>query len=333
MHPAYDSSAYLRIVSDAASAKGGATDACKVNFRRVQPLVSRLAASLKGRRQLSASMRTCKNLDNEAEAQGLVAWLQEPWSYLAMGNFPYASSYLVHGAGLLPAYPVRAACQSLDLLPPDATVDELLEAAREAAGVYYNFSKTVSCFYNNATTRRPPIYGAPRAAAPTPARPHARAQSGGESECVGDWGYSWCTEMVQPFSNDGVRDMFWPPAAFNLTSASDECYAEWRVRPRPQWPVTQFGDKAHSLYESSNIVFSNGLLDPWSAGGVLHTISQSVVAIVIPSGAHHSDFMFENELDGQDVKAARATERQHIARWIALSRDQEKEKTETSRKL
>jgi hypothetical protein len=25
-----------------------------------------------------------------------------------MGNFPYASSYLVHGAGLLPAYPVRA---------------------------------------------------------------------------------------------------------------------------------------------------------------------------------------------------------------------------------
>jgi len=43
--------------------------------------------------------------------------------------------------------------------------------------------------------------------------------------------------------------------------------------------------------------------------------------------------MFENELDGQDVKAARATERQHIARWIALSRDQEKEKTETSRKL
>ena len=35
----------------------------------------------------------------------------------------------------------------------------------------------------------------------------------------------------------------------------------------------------------------------------------------------------------QDVKAARATVLQNIARWIALSRDQEKEKSETSRKL
>jgi len=88
-----------------------------------------------------------------------------------------------------------------------------------------------SSFCAQATTRRPPIYGAPRAAAPTPARPHARAQSGGESECVGDWGYSWCTEMVQPFSNDGVRDMFWPPAAFNLTSGLSRVRARTRASP------------------------------------------------------------------------------------------------------
>ena len=50
MHPPYDDSAYMRIVTDAASAKGGATDGCKNMFRRVQPLVYSLASSPAGRR-------------------------------------------------------------------------------------------------------------------------------------------------------------------------------------------------------------------------------------------------------------------------------------------
>ena len=44
----------------------------------------------------------------------------------------------------------------------------------------------------------------------------------------------------------------------------------------------QWGGKR--IESASNIVFSNGLLDPWSGGGVLHNISDSLVAVIIPEG-------------------------------------------------
>ena len=61
---------------------------------------------------------------------------------------------------------------------------------------------------------------------------------------------------------------------------------------------------------ASNIVFSNGQLDPWSSGGVLsnESLPSSVIALLIPMGAHHLDLMFEDPADPPDVKQARGEE-------------------------
>lgn len=37
-----------------------------------------------------------------------------------------------------------------------------------------------------------------------------------------------------------------------------------------------------NIAAGSNIVFSNGLLDPWHGGGVLEDVSRSLTAVVIP---------------------------------------------------
>jgi len=93
----------------------------------------------------------------------------------------------------------------------------------------------------------------------------------------------------------------------------------------------------------SNIVFSNGLLDPWSAGGVykdddvffsnnndifshesfesgkakVQNITENdVIALIIPFGGHHTDLMYSSESDPECVTEGRKIEEEFIARWI-----------------
>ena len=48
------------------------------------------------------------------DGHALISWASNVWGTLAMGNYPYPSSYLMHGQSLLPAWPVREACKGLD---------------------------------------------------------------------------------------------------------------------------------------------------------------------------------------------------------------------------
>lgn len=62
---------------------------------------------------------------------------------------------------------------------------------------------------------------------------------------------------------------------------------------------------------------SNGLLDPWHVGGVQESLSETLVAVIIPSGAHHIDLRRANAADPPDVKAARQLEMQQISKWLS----------------
>jgi hypothetical protein len=59
--------------------------------------------------------RTCfvcvrPTLNTTQDVHHLAEWAKDAFDYMAMGNFPYPSSYLMNGASTLPAFPVRVAC-------------------------------------------------------------------------------------------------------------------------------------------------------------------------------------------------------------------------------
>lgn len=52
------------------------------------------------------------------------------------------------------------------------------------------------------------------------------------------------------------------------------------------------------------------------SGGVTKSLSDSLVAILIPDGAHHLDLRFNNEHDPQSVLLTRQLEVKYFKQWI-----------------
>ena len=117
------------------------------------------------------------------------------------------------------------------------------------------------------------------------------------------------------FTTTGIRDMFWP-RVFDLDFIAAHCRDKYGVTPRPEWMRISYGNAVDLARAGvSNIVFSNGGYDPWSSGGIKTSMSASLPAILIPTGAHHIDTFFSDPEDPAAVTDARRDEMAHIAAW------------------
>ena len=88
--------------------------------------------------------------------------------------------------------------------------------------------------------------------------------------------------------------------------------------PQYNWALDYFGGRKpeKDFMKASNIIFSNGELDPWHAGGVLKNVSDRTLSIFIENSAHHLDLRLPNEADPESVTAARLLETEWIAFFI-----------------
>eukprot|EP00960_Hanusia_phi_P053595 762181-Hanusia_phi.AAC.5 len=72
----------------------------------------------------------------------------------------------------------------------------------------------VECFFNGNSNemQSPPSMGStPSSLSRFRRKKRKQTTTRADETCVGDWGYQWCTEMFQPFSNNGIDDMYSQP--------------------------------------------------------------------------------------------------------------------------
>ncbi|KAH9654451.1 alpha/beta-Hydrolases superfamily protein [Citrus sinensis] len=131
------------------------------------------------------------------------------------------------------------------------------------------------------------------------------------------WRWQTCTEMVMPMTCSN-NSMF-PPSGYDYKDFAEQCMMTYGVRPRIHWITTEFGGKRIELVLKrfgSNIIFSNGMQDPWSRGGVLKNISASIIALVTKKGAHHVDFRSKTKDDPDWLVELRRQEVEIIQKWV-----------------
>lgn len=230
--------------------------------------------------EVSKLFRTCKALHSVYSARD---WLWEAFVYTAMVNYPTEANFMMP----LPAYPVEEMCKIIDGLPKGASK---LSKAFAAASLYYNYTQTEKCF---------------------------NLEGGTDSHGLHGWDWQACTEMVMPMTCS--NESMFPPSSFSYKEFSQDCKKQYGVKPRPHWITTEFGGyRIEQVLKrfGSNMIFSNGMQDPWSRGGVLKNISSSIVALVTQKGAHHVDFRSETKNDPDWLIMQRKQEVAIIEKWL-----------------
>ncbi|RNA14652.1 lysosomal Pro-X carboxypeptidase [Brachionus plicatilis] len=244
-------------------------------------IINQYGQSDKGLSELKEIFGLCKPLKSSKQ---LKDWIADIYGNTAMVNYPYETNFLAP----LPAWPVRVMCSNITRYFNKSNPLSVLKSIYHGINVFLNYTGTSSCFDVESDT--PSDIG------------------------MVAWTYQTCTEFVFPMCTNGIEDMFekqdWDPLAYNR-----ECYDQFKTMPREEWPLINYGGSSHDIKYHSNLIFSNGNLDPWSAGGVLNDVNEKLKAVIIENGAHHLG-KESNEKDPDSVLIARLKEIEAINTWI-----------------
>lgn len=191
----------------------------------------------------------------------------------------------------MPAYPVAYAAAFFTPAPTNASI--LAALADGVAGTFLNYTGQAGPCYELESSSPPGL---------------------GET----GWAYQTCTEVVQSLGQYGPpTDMFYP-APYDFAASVAYCQATFNgTTPRANAGLFQYGG-AEALRSVTNVVFSQGSLDPWSLLGPTANVTSnpSMTVVVIEGGAHHLDLRAANPADPPAVVEARRIELAAIRRWI-----------------
>lgn len=267
-------------------------ESCVQAVKRSWPAMRRIASTHSGVKWIKSAFHLCpSDMSSHLDMGYFISWISVIYSILAMTDYPVATGFLREK----PAFPIGAFCGHMPARAHSLSDRELVEA------IY----RGLSASYLNST---------------------------GDTRCNSlssdDGGIAWsvqsCSEIVTPICTSD-SDMFEATAtqgSFNMSEFVEQCHYYYNVTPNYSYMRTELlGEDISSL---SNVIFSNGLRDPWSSGGVLSTDNPDIDVIVISDACHHEDLRGSHVNDSLATVQARREEVAIIARWIEQHRSPRK---------
>jgi lysosomal Pro-X carboxypeptidase len=114
--PPMDPVFYAKGVTYDTTEAAGAAPGCTGTLRNAwAAIISQAETGSNGLNTVSESMRICPvaAINSTGDAYRLRDWAGDAFDMMAMGNYPFPSSYMLNGHGELPAFPMRVACSAL----------------------------------------------------------------------------------------------------------------------------------------------------------------------------------------------------------------------------
>lgn len=267
--------------------------------------------------QISQIFNTCDAVGSSDDVNNLYLHLSNGYQYMAMTDYPYPASFLEP----MPAWPIKEAVKPFGYISTKAE----LEYDRG----YHSFGRKVNDFVTDSvnnidgwfrrvfkisdtvlTEREVELLQALSAST------NIYFNYTGQYPCtnLSDWegtgdldGYGWnilaCNQLAMPIGY-GPDSMF-VETPFDYDGYEKMCQDNYGLTPDWTWPLRYFGgfniDK--DFLALSNIVMSNGELDPWTAGGLNKNVTAdgSGIALYIENGAHHLDLRLPTSEDPQTL--------------------------------
>ncbi|XP_043575891.1 uncharacterized protein LOC122564766 isoform X2 [Chiloscyllium plagiosum] len=239
--------------------------------------------------KITNKLSLCKSVKSKKDVDHLYGWARNAFTYLAMFNYPYKTEVGLH----FPPNPVDVACRYI------LKKSDHIEGLLDILGMFYNSTGTKKCF---------DIYSE---------YIHCSDPTGcGLGSSSQAWDFQACTEINLLYESNNDTDMF-PVIPFTEAMRRNYCHSKWGVYPNSQWLKIQYWGDDYKA--ASNIIFSNGDLDPWANGGILKTMNPSVITFVIEGAAHHLDLRASNVADPPSVTVVRKMESSIIRKWVKSS--------------
>ena len=215
---------------------------------------------------------------------------------LCQVNYPYQ-------IGDTPAWPVNVACQTLvaayNTCPDDTSRNScLVSAAAKVTNMTLGIAISSQCF---------------------PTLEEGPGNIPGDGPGLTSWGYQSCTETLHKFSSRGIRDY-----TFEYNSSTSICVDLYDVLPDTDVLTSRYGgyNLGDGNTDITNMIWSNGLLDPWHGGGFKEEYGphdakeRGMHFFILEKGAHHFDLRGFHPDDPVEVAKVRQQEEEIIWGWI-----------------